>query len=102
MNVVTVVARDARPGIRTRGFAAYWSATSVSNLGSGVTLVALPILAVQTLGAGAAEIGLLRVLETAPYVVLAFVVGQLADRIQPVQLMIMADVVRATLLGLVV
>lgn len=81
----------------TRAFRTYWCATSVSNLGSGVSLVALPILAAQQLGAGAAQLGYLRALEAAPYVVLALVAGQLAGRLQPLLLMITADVVRALL-----
>lgn len=74
----------------------------MSNLGSGVSLVALPILAAQQLHAGAAELGYLRALEAAPYLLLALVVGHLADRWRPLRLMITADVVRALLLGLVV
>jgi MFS family permease len=79
-------------------FAMYWGATSVSNMGSGVTLVALPVLAAQQLGAGAAELGYLRALEAAPYVLLALVIGQLVDRSRPLPLMILADVARALLL----
>lgn len=86
----------------TRGFTRYWSATTVSNLGSGVTLVALPILAAQQLHAGAAELGYLRALEAAPYVLLALVVGHLADRWQPLHLMIASDIARAVLLAGVV
>ncbi|MEN4475745.1 MFS transporter [Mycolicibacterium cosmeticum] len=82
----------------SRRFLTYWSATSLSNLGSGVTLVALPILAAQQLHAGAIELGYLRALETVPYLLFALVIGQLADRVQPLFLMITADIVRATLL----
>ncbi|MEV6842572.1 MFS transporter [Actinoplanes sp. NPDC051411] len=86
----------------TRAFATYWSATSVSNLGSGVSVVALPTLAALQLHAGAAELGYLRALEAAPYLLFALVVGHLADRWRPLHLMIAADVVRALLLGGVV
>ena len=74
----------------------------MSSLGTGVSLVALPILAAQQLHAGAAELGYLRALETAPYLFLALAVGHLADRWRPLQLMIAADVARALLLGGVV
>ncbi|WP_460334091.1 MFS transporter [Actinoallomurus acanthiterrae] len=86
----------------SRAFGTYWSATSLSNLGSGVTLVALPILAAQELHAGARQLGLLRAAETVPYVVLGLLAGQLADRLRPLRIMIFADVVRALLLGLIV
>jgi hypothetical protein len=100
----TCVAEDAgRPAkVWTREFGTYWSATSVSNLGSGVSLVALPILAAQQLQAGAAELGYLRALEAAPYLLLALAVGHLADRWRPLHLMITADVVRALLLSCLV
>jgi MFS family permease len=76
----------------------YWGATSVSNLGSGVTLIALPVLAARQLGAGAAQLGYLRALEVAPYVLSALVIGQLVDRSRPLPLMIIADLSRALLL----
>ena len=38
----------------SRSFALYWAATTVSGLGSGVSLIALPLLAVDRLGAGRA------------------------------------------------
>lgn len=91
-----------RTSVWTRAFTSYWSATSVSNLGSGVSLVALPILAVQQLHAGAAELGYLRALEAAPYLLLAVIVGHLVDWWRPLHLMITADAVRALLLGGVV
>lgn len=81
-----------------RAFATYWGATSVSNLGSGVTLVALPVLAARHLGAGAAQLGFLRALEAAPYLLLALAAGQLVDRSRPLPLMILADAARACLL----
>jgi MFS family permease len=89
-------------GVWTRPFATYWSATSLSNVGSGVSLVALPVLAAQELGAGAAQLGYLRALETAPYLLLALSVGRLADRRSPLRLMVVADAGRALLLAGVV
>jgi MFS family permease len=91
-------ATDRRRRLWSGPFATYWGATSVSNLGSGVTLVALPILAAQQLGAGAAQLGILRALEAAPYALLALAAGQVVDRARPIMLMVVADVARACLL----
>src|SRR4051794_19279295 len=73
------VAATESTRVWTGAFTRYWSATTVSNLGSGVSLVAIPILAAGQLHAGAAELGYLRALEAAPYLLLALVVGHLAD-----------------------
>lgn len=90
---------DEPAKVWTRAFSTFWTATSLSNLGSGVSLVALPVLAAQQLQAGAAQLGYLRALEAAPYLLLALIIGHLADRWHPLYLMITADVVRAFLLG---
>lgn len=86
--------------LRQRPFRACRGATSVSNLGSGITLVALPILAAQRLSAGPAQFGYPRAAETLPYLVFALPVGQLADRLPPLYLMLTADVARALALPL--
>ena len=83
------------------GFAVYWSAALVSSLGSGVSLVALPLLAAITLHAQGEEVGVLRAAESAPYIALALVAGVLADQLPPRHLMIAADLARGLLLGLI-
>jgi len=83
------------------GFALYWTASLVSGLGSGVSLIALPLLAALTLHAQGDEIGALRAAESAPYVALALVAGVLADRMPARYLMITADLARGLLLGLI-
>jgi predicted MFS family arabinose efflux permease len=84
---------------RARAFGTYWSATSLSNLGSGVTLVALPLLASRQLDAGARQLGYLRAVEAVPYFLLGLFIGRLADRLRPVYMMIFADGVRVLLLA---
>jgi MFS family permease len=82
-----------------RGFAIYWNAALVSSLGSGISLVALPLLAAVTLHAQGDEVGALRAAESAPYIALALVAGVLADRLPPRRLMIAADLARGLLIG---
>lgn len=66
-----------------------------------LSLAAVPIVAVLTLGAGAAEIGLLGAAQTLPFLLLSLPLGVMADRVSRRRLMIVAEVVRTlALLGL--
>ena len=51
--------RPARALLRERVFRRYWSAHVVSLVGDQISLLAIPLLAVLTIGAGAAEMGYL-------------------------------------------
>jgi MFS family permease len=85
----------------SRDFSLYWSALSVSGLGTGVSMVVVPILAATALGATPTEIGLLRAAETVPYLVLALWAGLLADAFNPKALMLLSDATRAALTALI-
>ncbi|WP_424136955.1 MFS transporter [Roseomonas chloroacetimidivorans] len=66
-----------------------------------VALAAAPLVAVLTLGAGAAETGWLQAAQTLPFLLLALPAGVLADRLPRRRLMIGAELLRAaTLLGI--
>lgn len=82
-----------------RAFRALWLGQSVSLLGSQVSLVILPLIAVVVLEASAFEVGLLAALETAPYLLASLPAGVLADRLQRRNLLIAADLLRALLLA---
>lgn len=87
---------------RWRGnFARYWAALTISGVGSGISLIALPILAAEELRASSLEVGYLRAAETVPYLLLAILVGALVDRSEPRRLMIIADLSRAVLMALI-
>ena len=60
---------------RRRDFLTFWLSQSISQLGAQFTLLALPITAAVTLGAGPMQMGLLGALETLPFVVLSLPVG---------------------------
>ncbi len=60
-----------------------------------ISLAAVPIVAVLTLGAGPAQIGTLATLQTLPFLLLAIPAGLLADRWSRRQLMIGAEALRA-------
>ena len=58
------------PVITRDAFNALWIGQTVSALGTQVSMVALPLIAVLTLHVGPLELGILAALETVPYLVL--------------------------------
>ena len=86
---------------RDRDFVRYWTGQTVSEIGSQVTELALPLVALLQLGATSAEVGVLRAVAFVPYLVLTLPVGVLADRRRRRPLMVGADLGRAALLALV-
>jgi MFS family permease len=89
---------DTRRRRGDRAFRALWVGQSVSQLGSQVSLVVLPLIAAVTLGASAFQVGLLAALETLPYLLVSLPAGMLADRVERRRLLITADVGRALVL----
>src|SRR6266496_6843863 len=81
-------------------FARLWAAHTVSAVGSQVSMVALPLIAILTLGATAWEIGLLRAAAGLPVLVLGLIVGVWVDRVRRRPVMVVTDLGRATLLAI--
>ena len=86
---------------RDGDFVRFWTGESVSQLGAAVTQIALPLVALLTLEASAAEVGLLRAAEFLPYLLLTLPAGALVDRVRRRPLMIGCDLWRAAVLFLV-
>src|SRR5207253_588815 len=86
---------------RNRDFLKLWAGQSVSLVGSQVTRLALPLAAVLTLHAGAAQMGLLGAAQLAPYLLLGLFAGVWIDRRRRRPVLIAADLGRAALLGLI-
>lgn len=80
-------------------FRKLWLGQTISLLGSQVTLLALPLTATLVLHAEAAQLGLLRALQTLPFLLLGLGAGVLVDRTRRRPLLIAADLGRALLLG---
>jgi MFS family permease len=92
--------RAAPPLRRQPDFLKLWAAQSISQLGDQVTLLALPLVAVLTLDASAAEMGLLTAAQLAPHLLFSLFAGVWVERSQRRRrLMIVADVGRALLLA---
>jgi MFS family permease len=82
-----------------RPFRHYWTGQTISLFGDQISLLAIPLLAVLTLHASAAEMGLLAAVETAPNLLFAIHLGAWADRRRSRRaLLIGADLGRAALL----
>ncbi len=91
----------AQPSVRLwrqRNFLLLWCGQSISQVGSQVTIWALPLTAVLVLHASPMQTGLLTAASIAPYVLAGLLAGAWVDRVQRRPLMIAADVGRALLL----
>jgi MFS family permease len=88
------------PGLwRHRDFLLLWGGQSVSELGSAVTLVALPLVALVLLHATTLEIGLLSSAGTLPFLLIALPAGLIVDRIAKRRLMIACDIARTLIIA---
>jgi MFS family permease len=103
---MTDAAREALPagssrrGVwQNRDFLALWGGQSISELGSGVTIVALPLIAVLRFRASAFEVGLLSAAGTVPFAVIALPAGLVVDRLAKRWLMLGCNAARTLLIG---
>ena len=85
--------------IRHRDFRLLWGGETVSELGSQVSLLAIPLLAVRTLHATTFEMGLLTAASTAAFLIVGLPAGVWVDRIRRRRVMIGADLGRVVALG---
>lgn len=84
-----------------RHFAFLWIGRAVSNFGSYITGIGLPVAALLLLHATPAQMGLLAALEALPGLFLGLFIGVLVDRLPRRPIMIAADIGRALLLALI-
>ena len=93
-------APEPPPLLRQPEFIKLWAAQSISQLGDQITLLALPLVAVLTLHASAAQMGFLVAAELMPHLLFSLLAGVWIERVQRRRrLMIVADLGRAVLLG---
>lgn len=72
-----------------------WGGQTVSEMGSAVTQVALPLTTVVALQASTFEVGLLTAATTAAFALIALPAGALVDRGSKRSIMIVCDVLSA-------
>lgn len=82
-----------------RDFLKLWGGETVSLFGSEVTFLALPLAAVVTLKANAAQLGVLNAAKFAPFLLLSLPAGAWVDRLRRRPLLIAANLGSALALG---
>lgn len=93
------IAGQAPPSLwRDRAFALFWTARTISLIGTAITGVVLPILLFRLTGS-ALQTSLLATLTALPYLVFGLPAGALADRGDRKRLMIGCDLLRAATLA---
>ena len=86
---------------RNADFMRLWVGETVSLVGSQVTMLALPLTAVVTLGASAAEMGILQAAEYLPFLFVTLPAGVWVDRAHRKPLLVLSNLGRAALVGIV-
>jgi MFS family permease len=84
--------------MRNPDFLKLWGAQTISQVGSQVTLIALPLTAILVLDATAFQVATLGAMETLPFLLFALPAGVWVDRLPRRSLMVVADVGRAAAL----
>jgi MFS family permease len=98
--VVAVIKTRTTPSLwRHRDFLLLWSGQTVSEMGSAVTQLALPLTAVVTLKATTFQVGLLTSAVTLAFAVIALPAGALVDRRPKRATMIWCDLARLVIIG---
>ncbi|MEV4572497.1 MFS transporter [Nonomuraea jabiensis] len=84
--------------VSERDFRRLWAGTTVSQLGSAVSMVALPVVAITVLDASAFQVALLSVIQAVTIVVVAFPAGRYIEFRAKRPIMIWSDIARCILL----
>ena len=84
---------------RHHDFRQLWAAETVSQVGTQVTMVAMPLLAVTLLAATPLQMGVLTSLETLAFLLVGLPAGAWVDRWRRKRVLVTADLVRAAAIG---
>lgn len=82
-------------------FRKLWVANSVSSFGKEITFLALPLTAITLLHISPMQMGILTACETLPFLIISLPAGVWVDRLRRRPLLIMADIGRAIILGMI-
>jgi MFS family permease len=91
--------RASRSLWRHADFMKLWSAETVSQLGTQITFLALPLTAIIIMRATPFQVGLLGTLEYLPFILVGLPAGVWVDRLRRRPILIVGDLGRAALLG---
>jgi MFS family permease len=76
----------------------YWAGQTISNLGSSITLFALPLLVFKLTGS-ALNLGITTAAEFLPYLLFGLILGAWTDRVNRKRMMIGTDIARALIIA---
>lgn len=85
--------------LRQRDFLRFWIGKTVSQLGSQVTFLALPSVAILGLSASPFQVGVLQALQNLAFLFLAAVIGVWIDRVRRRRVLVLSDLGQAVVLG---
>jgi MFS family permease len=91
--------RPRGPAWESPDFVRLWSSSTISNLGTQVSLLAVPFVAILTLHASTFEVAALGAVESAPLLFFALPAGAWIDRVRKRPVMLAADLGCAAALG---
>lgn len=83
------------------GFRGLWLAQTVSQVGTQITLLAMPLVAILVLDAGPLEVGILGAVDFLPFLLFTLPAGVWVDRLPRRRILIVADLGRALVLAVV-
>ncbi len=93
------MATDTAPTpTRRADFWKFWAGQTISNFGSSITIFALPLLVFHLTGS-ALDLAIVSAVTFLPYPLFGLLIGAWVDRMNRKRLMIVADVLRAVVLG---
>ncbi len=93
------VGEGRRSLIHHHDFRSLWIGDTISQAGTQLSLLALPVVAVRLLDAGATEMGLLTAAETLAFLLIGLPAGAWVDRWRTKRVLICGDLVRAVTLA---
>ncbi len=98
---MTTATPPHRSLLRHPGFRLLFYAQAVSQIGTRVSVVALPLVAVLVLQASPWQVGLLAAAQTVPFLLIGLPSGVWVDRMRKRGVLVAADLARATMLATV-
>lgn len=94
------MSRERKPTlVRHPDFLKLWTAETISQLGTQVTLLALPLTAILLLHATPFQVGVLTAVEFLPFILVGLPAGVWVDRLPRRPILIAGDLSRAVILG---
>ena len=85
--------------LRQRNFRLFWAGESISEVGNSVTLVVIPLVAIDTLHASTFIVTLLTAMVWLPWVIIGVPAGAWVDRLPPRPVMLASDAISVAAYG---